>query len=205
MMTMLMLFQGRMMAKFWSRSIFLFENTSHHRGLGTNHCLESVRIRSYSGPYFTAFGLNGYWACKRSEPHHKIQQLAWYSKMLILPPSVSIKLKPDTKSTVDALGMQTIGKDRSVALKWFSILNLSKPWSKYSYMVKSNRYVIKKLRYLRRVFIYYSLSIFTYFHITLTSSNFYKMQGQLTLTMKVKIEKGCWWSGGWSSWLRHWQ
>ena len=105
--------------------------------------------------------------------------------MLILQPSISIKLKPDTKSPVIAR-MQTIGKDRS------EVLNLSKPWSKYSYMVKSSRYVIKKLRYLRRVFIYYSLSIFTYFHITLTSSNFYKMQGQLTLTMKVKIEKGCW-------------
>ena len=190
---------GEDMAKFWNRSISLFENTSHHGGLGTNHCVESVRIRSYSGPYFTAFGLNGYWTCKRSEPHHKIQQLALHSRMLILQPSISIKLKPDTKSPVAALGMQTIGKDRS------EVLNLSKPWSKYSYMVKSSRYVIKKLRYLRRVFIYYSLSIFTYFHITLTSSNFYKMQGQLTLTMKVENEKGCWWSGGWSSWLRHWQ
>ena len=24
----------------------------------SNHCVKSVRIRSYSGPYFTAFGLN---------------------------------------------------------------------------------------------------------------------------------------------------
>ena len=24
----------------------------------TRHCIKSVRIRSYSGPYFTAFGLN---------------------------------------------------------------------------------------------------------------------------------------------------
>ena len=104
---------GEDMAKFWNRSISLFENTSHHRGLGTNHCVESVGIRSYSGPYFTAFGLNGYWTWKRSEPHHKIQQLALHSRMLILQPSISIKLKPDTKSTVAALGMQTIGKDRS--------------------------------------------------------------------------------------------
>ena len=25
---------------------------------GTQHCVKSVRIRSYSGPYFPAFGLN---------------------------------------------------------------------------------------------------------------------------------------------------
>ena len=27
-------------------------------GLKNNHCVKSVRIRSYSGPYFPAFGLN---------------------------------------------------------------------------------------------------------------------------------------------------
>ena len=26
-----------------------------------NHCVKSVRIRSYSGPYFSAFGLNAEW------------------------------------------------------------------------------------------------------------------------------------------------
>ena len=55
-----------------------------------------------------------------------MQQLALHSRMLILQTLISIKLKPDTKSTVAALGMQTTGNDRSVALKLFSILNLSK-------------------------------------------------------------------------------
>ena len=46
-----------------------------------------------------------------------MQQLALHSRMLILQTLISIKLKPDTKSTVAALGMQTTGNDRSVALK----------------------------------------------------------------------------------------
>ena len=40
---------------FQSLSFYFFINYLHSKKI---HCVESVRIRSYSGPYFPAFGLN---------------------------------------------------------------------------------------------------------------------------------------------------